>query len=427
MGSTLSWIAVGVDPALPEVVVAERDRTHWTVHGDALFRMLPKGALVTRLLQRVIDRSESVPSRPSPVPYTDVHPAVTVRLVLGTDADVRPTATGGGAAPSTPVVKPQFTARCTLDALGGRSASLRVGDYVDRFGRMHSPVIAKTIEALHTAVSHIGIKNNGYGYLDWDDAGTPTHPEKFLETFAQRLGDHTNVIRIIDVQRVDSERVTVYTPWYTGGTLSVRSRTQFGEAGLCHILRGACHGLARLNLDLGLIHADIKPANIFVDVRPHGLPVGVIGDIDDVFRAFDCVPGEHRNSSTNHYGAPFQHCDLRRDQVSLLVTVVETLAAREWHAYASDRSDRSDWKLHGQWDKTPGLEWWSGKAYTAFANILLVQTLVPAELLRRFRSLGFAPGAETFAAFERGWGEYRPVYEEMVRILHDQEVAAART
>lgn len=81
---------------------------------------------------------------------------------------------------------------------------------------------------------------------------------------------------------------------------------------------------------MNTLHGDIRPGTILVHVD--GRPMGVIGDVTGVLKRKLCDGGVAAS-----YGAPFEHADHRRDQMALILCIVEVLSGRSW----SERRDAS--------------------------------------------------------------------------------------
>lgn len=144
-----------------------------------------------------------------------------------------------------------------------------------------------------------------------------------------------------------------YTPWYVGGNATNSGHMWFRDTdlsldfpGRVEALRGVWAGLRYLHTSLGILHGDVKAANIFLSLRPNADTgqwsfIGVLGDMDDIIDRDRCDTHNSGvyNPTTRFYGAPFAHCDRRRsrlcfliknntatwDQVALLLTTAESL------------------------------------------------------------------------------------------------------
>ena len=128
------------------------------------------------------------------------------------------------------------------------------------------------------------------------------------------------------------------------------------------------------------LHYDIKPQNIFVRTDHPSGPHGVIGDIDDLVVRKHCDPEEHHVAGTPCYGAPFEHCDPRRDQTALLLTIAETLSDSSWGASCRFKIndprktaiEKATQEMQGWATQEPGRysKWWQPETYRDYAERL---------------------------------------------------------
>ncbi len=154
-----------------------------------------------------------------------------------------------------------------------------------------------------------------------------------------RSSQHHNVVRVVhldvsaDPLRPSAPQrfLTSFTRWCAGGHLGPTVRPYYGLDDRADILCGASAGLRFLNQELSVQHLDIKEENIFVDIGANGGLLGVIGDVDGVVYRWSCHPGHVSEAHTPCYGAPFSTCDVRRDQVAFLVTVLTAITDVEWY------------------------------------------------------------------------------------------------
>jgi hypothetical protein len=205
-----------------------------------------------------------------------------------------------------------------------------------------------------------------------------------------------NLLPILGV-KVDGIYLVVYSPWCEGGDVR-NALARFGEAATREILAGAMFGLQELNTKFNFLHYNIKPSNIFVAGCLQ--PVGVIGSLDNVVQRNECIPTTHRVFSTPCYGAPFQHCDPRRDQVAFLLTLVEVLSEVPWHAFCEmgqirdrNQTQRRDadfwgWAAGSGSENTPGMHhrFWPTPLYRAYLNKVKAH-----HGISRVRPAGFGP------------------------------------
>lgn len=236
--------------------------------------------------------------------------------------------------------KPGFTRQLRMEGHDGGSSvlGLSIGTFVDAWGHTHFPVVAKRSEIVDNFALQSVRRMKASRKLRIGNSGPIVNAKATLEDFAKRVGDHRNIMRILGVEILPAAAagkkryMDIYSPWYAGGSLTGPVVARYGRAGALHILLGAFTGLQVLNEQLEMLHMDIKPANVFIDIDVHGLPVGVIGDIDDVVRRNRCRPEEHFGTIRTpcYAGAPFKHCDIRRDQCAMLITAVEVLTRQYW-------------------------------------------------------------------------------------------------
>ena len=169
-------------------------------------------------------------------------------------------------------------------------------------------------------------------------------------------------------------------------------------------MQGAWSGLQHMHDTLKMLHYDIKPANVLIDMVPshHGNGngieyTGVLGDIDEAVARDQCerwfgkpVVDEKGNEATLYvmstpcYGAPFKHCDPRRDQVALLLTTLEFFSGESWFDHCEERN------ITNEEGFDPGVQ--TGKlqkAYGSYADLLRMNTVTTKEAKR---DLEFFPG-----------------------------------
>lgn len=96
------------------------------------------------------------------------------------------------------------------------------------------------------------------------------------------------------------------------------------------LLYGTWTGLYQLNRGLKIMHGKISPVTIFVNQFLEG----VIGNLEEslVIDAGDTPTcnKEDQDFGAPCYGAPFERCDPRRDQVALLMINLEVLSGIPW-------------------------------------------------------------------------------------------------
>ena len=85
---------------------------------------------------------------------------------------------------------------------------------------------------------------------------------------------------------------------------------------------GAWRGLRFLH-DLGYLHYDLKPHNIFLHSQGYGrLPHAIIGDVDTILQRKTCVNQLQKDADpigTPLWGTPYKKCDPRIDIVPLAI------------------------------------------------------------------------------------------------------------
>lgn len=125
----------------------------------------------------------------------------------------------------------------------------------------------------------------------------------------------------------------VYIRYYANGDLRKFMMKRRSRQEKCRALWGAWTGLQQLHLNLNTIHNDLSSGNIFINDDGEG----VIADLEDtvVLPSSDAegvrvCEAKYAFSGTQCYGAPFAHCDVRRDQVALLMTSLEVLSGVSW-------------------------------------------------------------------------------------------------
>lgn len=146
-----------------------------------------------------------------------------------------------------------------------------------------------------------------------------------------------NIQRIYGV-RFDEQASehTVYAQYYKCGDakryIASHDNTIFD---VCRMFLGAWNGLKELNQTLCLLHGDLSMGNIFVSDDGDGL----IADLDSVlyvgpkeiaekYTLVKCDKTMHIPWGTRCFGAPFDHCDIRRDQVALLLNTISGISTK---------------------------------------------------------------------------------------------------
>ena len=193
---------------------------------------------------------------------------------------------------------------------------------------------------------------------------------RYLQAHASTIPNVVPVLHVEVYPHVDA--LIVYSPWCDGGNVT-NAVKRFGVAVARRILAGALTGLHALNTTLKLLHYNINPRTILVAGCPR--PVGVIGELHTVIRIPDCQPLQHRILGDPCYGAPFQHCDPRRDQVAFLLTLVEVLSGVCWSercesVAAEQNQDPRYWGWAATDRNTPGRSprFWPTALYQAYGE-----------------------------------------------------------
>lgn len=193
-----------------------------------------------------------------------------------------------------------------------------MGEYIDTRGNYHPMALRKTVTLtpIHPNVPQHDVVNN-------------------LQRVFRRA--HPNIVPILDAVHGDTaDLLNVFTPFCDHGTLlDIQMHPSLSGGVLYNILADVCEGLNHLNTQMQMLHGDIKPNNIFVRSGDHG-PVGLVGDVDDAFLRSACDPQQHAVAGTMCYGAPFRHCDPRRDQVALVMVIAEAVSGVGWYKYICD-------------------------------------------------------------------------------------------
>ena len=219
---------------------------------------------------------------------------------------------------------------------GKRNKGLVWGTLIsDRHGRTYYNTIRKTVANTEIpAVTQQLVKGNRN--VGWYFQGAFNDPRLFKEwsSLLDTLRDtpHHNVLHVLEWQQSINQQTSaavyhIYTPVCVGGTLANILESAQGEHQPLwyrnfpvlrrHFMHGAWQGLRHLNDTLGLLHYDLKPANIFVHQdSATSPPHAVLGDIDGVVQRNACYDGVHP-IGTICYGSPFPSCDWRGDAVPM--------------------------------------------------------------------------------------------------------------
>lgn len=248
------------------------------------------------------------------------------------------------------------------------------------------------------------------------------NPKAVLEEIQREL-QHPHLIRILHVED-NGYGCFLYTPWYAGGSMSQYSRFTMEQRE--EILRGAWEGLRFLNVDRERLHYDIKPSNIFVDLTADGGVVGVLGDVNDLMKIEEecrkVFVGPHYTVTTRCYGAPFRHCDIRRDMVAMLLAGAEILSGVHWFKICSDYTCKKDdfGFQSNEEGAVVGTDSWNGGrgAYWEYAHEMKKATSTSQWLSVYIVYIEKLYDITTEDDFATKWGDYRDVY----RIIQDARV-----
>jgi formylglycine-generating enzyme required for sulfatase activity/serine/threonine protein kinase len=247
-------------------------------------------------------------------------------------------------------------------------------------------LIGQTIAGRYRIISRLGAGGMGVAYRAWDgQAGLPVVikiPKKaFLEdpTFAERFAreirllqglDHPHVVPIVDVGEHDGLPFVVMR-FLPGGSLSNRrlrgddGKTRPNPPGMLHLwLPAVAEALDFVN-DSGVVHRDVKPANIFFDAF-WGAFLGDFGIAKvvaetDTFDREATLTATSMGVGTPDYMAPelFEKkakLDGRTDQYALAIIAYEMLAgtrpftgdfAQVYIAIATQQPPRLDRQVAG--------------------------------------------------------------------------------
>ena len=252
--------------------------------------------------------------------------------------------------------------------------------------RVSDDLLGQTISGRYRIISRLGAGGMGVAYRAWDgEAGLPVVikiPKKaFLEdpTFAERFAreirllqglDHPHVVPIVDVGEHDGLSFVVMR-FLPGGSLSNRrlrgddGKTRPNPPGMLHLwLPAVAEALDFVN-DSGVVHRDVKPANIFFDAF-WGAFLGDFGIAKvvaetDTFDREATLTATSMGVGTPDYMAPelFEkkaRLDGRTDQYALAIIAYEMLAgtrpftgdvAQVYIAIATQQPPRLDRQVAG--------------------------------------------------------------------------------
>ncbi len=163
----------------------------------------------------------------------------------------------------------------------------------------------------------------------------PSVTQSFLnEARAAAAINHPHVVQIHFVGHEEG-RLYIVMEWLQGGTLEelLQERGRLTEVEVVSIALQAAHGL-QAGHQLGLIHGDIKPANLFLDER-HGLKIldfGLASSIQEAGARSQSPENQSYILGSPHYLPPervtFSKEDQRSDIYSLGATLYHAISGQ---------------------------------------------------------------------------------------------------
>ena len=223
----------------------------------------------------------------------------------------------------------------------------------------HDELLGATIAGRYWIISRLGAGGMGVAYRAWDESGSvpvvikipkrafledPKFTERFYREIRLLQGlAHPHVVPIVDVGEHDRVPYIVLR-FLPGGSLSNRRlRDKQGSptanpAGMLHLwLPAVAAALDHVHAQ-GVVHRDVKPANIFFDAF-WGAYLGDFGiakivEESDAFDREQTLTATHMGIGTPEYMSPEQFTpkaviDGRADQYALAVTVYDMLAGHK--------------------------------------------------------------------------------------------------
>jgi serine/threonine-protein kinase len=216
---------------------------------------------------------------------------------------------------------------------------VKPGDVIDNKYRIEAQLgeggMGIVLSATHLVLgSSVAIK-----VLKKDALAHPEVPIRFMREAkaASRLRNE-HVVRVTDIGQLDTGEPYMVMEMLQGYDLATRlHKGALEPARAVEYIVQACEGLAEAHA-LGMVHRDVKPANLFVTQRSNGTPLVKVLDFGIATAAIDSV--DHRLTTTQSvigspsYMSPEQlratrDVDARSDVWSLGVTLYELLADRQ--------------------------------------------------------------------------------------------------
>jgi serine/threonine protein kinase len=198
----------------------------------------------------------------------------------------------------------------------------------------------------------------------------------------------------------------------------------------CRALWGAWTGLQQLHLNLNIIHNDLSASNIFLNDAGEG----IIADLED--RVVLQSEGEEAKvceakyafHGTSCYGTPFAHCDVRRDQVALLMTSLQVLSGLSWSYWCNKLLPKDvDPSTHGFAANEDGSIITGDSVTYHFYARAIRQKITQSEQIRADRVLvgileiilEFAERLDDIAYHQREDWDYKEVHTKITNALSD--------
>ncbi len=195
--------------------------------------------------------------------------------------------------------------------------------------------MGRVLAASHMALgSTLAIK-----LLKSDALRYPEVPRRFMRearAMSRLRGEH--VVKVMDVGQLPSGEPYMVMEMLHGCDLSTRIKQGPIDPALAvELIVQACEGLAEAHA-IGMVHRDVKPANLFITSRPNGAPLiklldfgiatAALGDVDHGLTSTQSVIGSPSYMSPEQLRAA-RDVDARSDIWSLGVTLYELLSGEQ--------------------------------------------------------------------------------------------------